>query len=105
MSDELNALKEQLAALMARQTAPAAPSGAGWAAPAVSTLPGIIGVSVPVKIQTSTGSVKVQLHLPPEYADPARLLPAIEAMIQQGIPVDGWRPSGNSGWGSRKGGW
>lgn len=106
MSDEstLAALQAQLAALQAQR--PAAPAASPWAAPAPAAVP-IVGVSLPVKLQTPAGSVRVQLHLPAECAaSPAALMAAVESLVASGVPVDAWQPnnSGGSSWGGNRGG-
>lgn len=108
MSAELEQLKALLAQAQAQQTQ-AAPA-TGWAppAPAAPSLP-ITGISIPVKIDTPLGSVRVDLHLPAECgANPQALLGAIQALANAGYPVDAWKPKEQGGWsagGSGGGGW
>lgn len=105
MSDEsqLAALQAQLAALqLAKQ-----PQGSGWASMGQQQqgpVP-IIGVSVPVKIQTPDGSCRIYLHLPAECAaTPSALLAALESLAQSGVPLDIWQQSESrgGGWGSQR---
>lgn len=104
--DMLSALQ----ALLAQQQQPAQASG--WTQPQPAALP-ITGISVPVKLETPIGSVRVDLHLPAECGQsPQALLGAIQLLANAGYPVDAWQPrdsgngggwGGNNGWGS--GGW
>ncbi len=83
----------------------AAPGLQAWAgaAPAVGT--SIIGVSVPIKVQTPIGSVRVYLSLPAEAAASLQALEAaIGQLAQAGLPVDAWVPrqpqQGGGGYGN-----
>lgn len=117
MTDQATDLQTQLAALQAQMAALAhgtpttAPGLAGWAAPTLAPPPAaIVGVSVPVKIQTPAGSIRVYLSLPAEAgASPAALMAALEALAAAGLPLDTWQPSqsgGNDSWGgARNSGW
>jgi len=105
----LAALQAQLAALQRPSAAPASP----WAAPPPPTpaSAAVIGVSVPIRVQTPAGKVICYLALPAEAAaSPAALMAAIEALVAAGVPVDAWQPKDSGGggsWGSgnRGGGW
>lgn len=108
MSDQLEQLKALLLQAQAQQ--PAAPATNGWAQPAppaaAAGLP-ITGISIPVKVDTPLGSVRVDLHLPAECGQsPQALLGTIQALANAGYPVDAWKPrdSGGSGWGNSTGG-
>lgn len=98
---------EMLAALQSllAQAQQPAPAAGGWAQP--TALP-ITGISIPVKIDTPIGSVRVDLHLPAECgANPQALLGAIQALASAGYPIDAWKPK-EQGWGggnSGGGGW
>lgn len=96
---------QALQALLAQQQQPA--QAGGWAQQQPAALP-ITGISVPVKIETPIGSVRVDLHLPAEFGQsPQALLGAIQLLANAGYPVDAWQPrdSGNGGgWGSNGGG-
>lgn len=94
-----------LQALLAQAQQPNAPAAAGWAQPQPATLP-ITGISIPVKVETPIGSVRVDLHLPAECGQsPQALLGAIQALSNAGYPVDAWQPrdSGGGGWGNSGG--
>lgn len=95
---------QALQALLAQQQQPA--QAGGWAQQQQAALP-ITGISVPVKIETLIGSVRVDLHLPAECGQsPQALLGAIQLLANAGYPVDAWQPrdSGNSGgWGNNGG--
>lgn len=112
---------EQLKALLAQaqqQPAPAMTAAAGgWTQPQPTAGLPITGISIPVKIETPIGSVRVDLHLPAECGQsPQALLGAIQALANAGYPVDAWQPrdsgggwgngGGNSGggWGGNRGG-
>lgn len=127
MSDQLAQLQALLAQAQPQPVNPAQPA-TGWAqpapAPASTGLP-ITGISIPVKIDTPLGSVRVDLHLPAEFAaSPQALQAAVQLLSNAGLPVDAWQPrnsggnwgnSGGSGWGGqrqgggysgyRRGGW
>lgn len=107
---------DQLKALLA-QVQQQAPSAGGWAQPQPTALP-ITGISIPVKIDTPLGSVRVDLHLPAECGQSAQaLLGAVQLLSNAGLPVDAWQPrdngggqwngggSGGGGWGNRGGGY
>jgi len=101
----LAALQAQLAALQRQAPAAASPWQQPPAAPTA-----IVGVSVPIKVQTPAGSVRCYLALPPEAAaTPAALMAALESLAAAGVPIDAWQPSGDKGgsWGNRssQGGW
>lgn len=107
-SPEMLATLQALLAQAQQQPAPAA--GGGWAQPAQPTaaLP-ITGISIPVKVETPIGSVRVDLHLPAECGQsPQALMGAIQALANAGYPVDAWQKK-ESGWGgggsSGGGGW
>ena len=85
-----------LAALLAQtQAKPAAPAVGGWNQPALSATPAnVLGVSVPIKLQTPMGSVRVYLAFGPEHAStPAALNALIEQLANAGLPLDAWTPS------------
>lgn len=98
MSEQSPEMLAALQALLAQaQQQPAAAAG-GWQQPQPAQLP-ITGISIPVKIDTPLGSVRVDLHLPAECGQsPQALLGAIQALSQAGYPVDAWQRK-ESGWG------
>ena len=103
-ASQLAALQAQLAALQAQQQAPAL---GAWAQAAAQPAPAAItGVSVPVKIDTPMGLLKVQFHLPAEAAaSPQALMAAIEALAAAGLRLDTWQQKDNGGsWGGNSGG-
>ncbi|MCU0807926.1 MAG: hypothetical protein MUC53_08310 [Candidatus Contendobacter sp.] len=111
MSDQL----AQLQALLAQaqpQPATTQPAASGWAQPATppvaAGLP-ITGISIPVKIDTPLGSVRVDLHLPAEFAaSPQALQAAVQLLSNAGLPVDAWQSRSQGGWGNSggsSGGW
>jgi hypothetical protein len=127
MTGQVADLQSQLAALQAQMAGlgnaaaptPAAPapdlaqlaallqSLGGRAAPAPVS---IVGVSVPIKLQTPHGSVRAYLSLPAECgATPNALLAAIDSLVAVGMPVDSWQPSQSQGngnsWGGNRGGY
>jgi hypothetical protein len=114
MADQTNDTAAQLAALLAQMqasgaTATAAPSA--WSKPATpSSAPAeILGVSVPISIETPVGKVRVYLNFPGTAASsPTALLGLIEQLSAAGLPLDAWKPreesSGGSWGGSRSGG-
>ncbi len=100
---------DQLRALLAQAQQPqSSPTATGWAQPQPSALP-ITGISIPVKVETPIGSVRVDLHLPAECGQsPQALLGAIQFLVNAGYPVDAWQPrdsNGGGGWGNRGGGY
>lgn len=123
MAEQSPEMLAALQALLAQAQQPVATATSGWAQQAAqpTALP-ITGVSIPVKIETPIGSVRVDLHLPAECGQsPQALLGAIQALANAGYPVDAWQPrnqdngsgwgsgggssGGGSGWGNRGGGY
>lgn len=103
----LAALKSLLA--QAQQQPVNATAAGGWAQPQPAAALPITGISIPVKVETPIGSVRVDLHLPAECGQsPQALLGAIQALANAGYPVDAWKPK-EQGWGgggsSGGGGW
>lgn len=96
MSEQSPEMLAALQALLAQAQHPAA--AGGWQQPQPAQLP-ITGISIPVKVETPIGSVRVDLHLPAECGQsPQALLGAIQALSQAGYPVDAWQRK-DSGWG------
>lgn len=97
MSEQSPEMLAALQALLAQAQQQPAAAG-GWQQPQPAQLP-ITGISIPVKIDTPLGSVRVDLHLPAECGQsPQALLGAIQALSQAGYPVDAWQRK-ESGWG------
>ena len=96
----------QLQALLAQAQPQATMPTTGWTQPQPAALP-ITGISIPVKIETPMGSVRVDLHLPAECGQsPQALLGAIQALAHAGYPVDAWQPrQEQGGWGNSSSGW
>ena len=116
MSEQQQApdMKAALLALLsqAQQQPAAVNSAGGWTQPAPTAALPITGISIPVKIETPIGSVRVDLHLPAECGQsPQALLAAIQGLANAGYPVDAWQPrnqDGGNGWGGNggnSGGW
>lgn len=107
MTEQAQQQPDMLAALQALLVQQQPAQAGGWAQPQSAALP-ITGISVPVKIETPIGSVRVDLHLPAECGQsPQALLGAIQLLANAGYPVDAWQPRDNSnggGWGNNGGG-
>lgn len=100
-SDELVGKLEELLGQFANQ-AGAATGPAGWANRPASEPGSILGVAIPVKIQTRAGAVRAYVTLPPEAASSeATLQDAIDGLVAAGFPVDAWNRDGGGG----RGGW
>lgn len=111
---DLDALKQQVAALTAaltqQQPAAAQPihqqqTGlTAWAQPAAPSMQlSIIGVSVPVEVQTQAGKARCYLALPPECASNMQMLAnAITTLINAGIPVAAWESRQQQSFGSNR---
>jgi hypothetical protein len=111
MSDQLAQLQALLAQAQSTTPAPAA----GWSQPApapVSSGIPITGISIPIKIDTPLGSVRIDVFLPAECAaSPQALQAAVQLLYGAGLPVDAWQPknsggnwgnSGGNGWGGQR---
>lgn len=110
MAEQSPEMLAALQALLAQQAQQPQPTG-GWSQPQPAALP-ITGISIPVKMETPIGSVRVDLHLPAECGQsPQALLGAIQLLVNAGYPVDAWQPreSNGGGWGGGNsgggGGW
>lgn len=98
---------QALQALLAQAQQQPSPAAGGWAQPQPTAALPITGISIPVKVDTPIGSVRVDLHLPAEFGQsPQALLGAIQALANAGYPVDAWQPreSSGGGWGNSNGG-
>lgn len=57
------------------------------------------GVSIPIKINTPAGSLRVYLNYSGSgLANPETLMELVESLERQGVPLDFWR-AGNASWG------
>ncbi len=98
-SPEMLAALQSLLAQAQQQPINATAAG-GWAQPQPAAALPITGISIPVKVETPIGSVRVDLHLPAECGQsPQALLGAIQALANAGYPVDAWKPKEQQGWG------
>lgn len=108
MSEQSPEMLAALQALLAQAQQPTAAAGQ-WNQPQPGALPTINGISIPVKIETPIGSVRVDLHLPAECGQsPAALMAAIQGLANAGYPVDAWQPrnqDGGNNWGGGGGNW
>ena len=92
-ADTQNATLAALQALLAQQQ----PGGGFAMQPQQPALP-ITGISVPVKIDTPIGSVRVDIHLPAECGQSGQAIQnAIQALANAGLPVDAWQPRNDGG--------
>lgn len=107
MSDNnelLQSVMQQLADMKAAQTAAtqaASPAATDWQQqPQPQAGPQqILGVAIPLKIDTPNGSLKLFVSLPAEVMQSEQsLMAAIEGLVNAGLPVDFWQ-SKSSGWG------
>lgn len=106
MTEQNNDMQAQLAALLAmmqNQGATAAPAVGGWGKPAAPPAPAeVLGVSVPIKLDTPVGQIRLYLNFPASAASsPAALLALLESLSAAGIPLDTWQPKEreSGGWG------
>ncbi len=70
------------------------------------------GVSLPVKMQTPGGSLRVYMNFGSEFASPEALNALIEQLNAAGVPLDLWQPKqswsrgrGGNGGGFNRGSW
>lgn len=100
-SPEMLAALQALLAQAQQQPVPAA--GGGWAQPQPTAALQITGISIPVKVETPIGNVRVYLHLPAECGQsPQALMGAIQAIANAGYQLDVWKPK-DQGWGNGSG--
>ena len=72
-------------------------AGGGFAMQPAPALP-ITGISIPVKIDTPIGSVRVDIHLSSEHGQSGQAIQnAIQMLAQAGLPVDAWQPRNDGG--------
>lgn len=96
MSEQNPEMLAALQALLAQAQQQPAAAG-GWQPPQPAQLP-ITGISIPVKVETPIGSVRVDLHFPAECGQsPQALQATIQALVQAGFPVDAWQSRGGQG--------
>lgn len=103
-------LLKMIAGIQQQQTAaPAALATAGnpgWGAPQPVTDITPIGVSIPMKIETEQGSLRVMVNLGPEsITGPESLTAAIQALENKGFPLDFWKSKKTSWGGGSNGGY
>jgi len=83
-------------------------SGGGWQQAPPAAGPGaILGVNIPIKVQTPDGgSVRCYIVLPASaIASPSALLGTIQGLIASGVPVDVYQPKPAWNGGNGGGGW
>jgi len=102
---------QALAALLQQvQGVTAQPVVTGWNQPSQQSGPAnVLGVSVPVALQTQAGKVRVYLAFGPEHAaSPTALHALLEQLSNAGLPLDAWQPNNQQGngssWGGQNGG-
>lgn len=76
----------------------------GWAQPQAAA-PSIVGLEVPIKVQTPVGEIRLglQLQLTPETATPDAIMGLLQSLQAQGYPLDIWQPK-QTGWSGGNGG-
>jgi uncharacterized membrane protein YgcG len=65
---------------------------------------GITGCSIPVKINSPLGSVKVNIHLGADVVTPMGLQMAMQQLQAMGFQIDAWQPKPQGFGGSSQGG-
>ena len=104
MAEQSPEMLAALQSLLAQAQQPMAAASGGWAQPQPTQALPITGISIPVKIDTPLGSVRVDLHMPAECGQsPQAIMGAIQALAQAGYPIDAWKPK-EQGWGGGDGG-
>lgn len=72
-----------------------------WQGQSFSTMPEVTGVQIPIKLQTSQGSIRVYLLFDAQWGENAqKLQELIDTLDNMGFPLDIWQGKGNSGWGN-----
>ncbi len=105
-SKELSAQLNDIAAALGAKVVPADGAAGGWGAPATPAGLPFIGVSIPIKLETPMGSVKIHLSLPPEVASSmSSLMEAVNRLAAMGLPIDAYQPKQNNWGGGGGGGW
>lgn len=102
----LPALQMLLGQMQGQSTTPAT---GGWAKPAAPAAPAeILGVSIPISVETPAGKIRCYLNFPAAAAaSPATLMALLEQLAAAGLPLDTWQPreSGSgSSWGNNNSG-
>ena len=104
-NSQLAALLAQVQALGAGGNVTASP----WTKPAQSTgSPEVLGVSIPVSLETPAGKLRVYLNFSGAFASsPAALQGLVEQLANAGLPLDTYQPKQQSsgGWGGNSGGY
>ena len=104
-NDQQAQLQALLAQLQAAGTMPTATAQANaWAKPAVASAE-VLGVSIPISIETPAGKLRAYLNFPGSYASsPNALLALIQQLSNAGLPLDTWQPKQQGGGNNRGGG-
>lgn len=82
--------------LAALQTQLSAIQSGGWGM--IPAMPTIQGISVPIRMETPQGAVRVYLHLPAECAASSQTLISTLQAIAQKYPLDAWQGKGKKSW-------
>jgi hypothetical protein len=99
---------QNLLGQMQQSSATASATPSAWSKPATPSAPAeILGVSIPINVDTPVGKVRVYLNFPGSAAaSPAALLGLIEQLAAAGLPLDAWQPKDNGGsWGGNGSSW
>lgn len=108
MSTPASTMQEQIQAALAQMlNQQHAPAAGGWGAAAAAAPLQVQAVNVPLKLQLPDGgTLRVYVQLPGELMQSQQaLMGAIQGMMQQGFPLDVWRPQGSGDWGNSGGSW
>ena len=95
---------QQLQTLLNQTQAQGAPQASAWQKPAAGAPAEVLGVSIPVSIETGRGKLRVYLNFSGDHAaSPESLMKLIEQLDAAGLPLDLWQ--NKRGWGGKSGGW
>ena len=105
----------QLAALLTQMQAAGMPlpttipsAGSAWGAQPKPQMPTeVLGVSIPISLDTPNGKLRVYLNFPGSAASsPEALMNLVQQLANSGIPLDTWQPKqqGNGWGGGNRGG-
>jgi hypothetical protein len=94
--EQIQALKNQLAALQQNLNSGSNPALSGWSKPQSTGTVNIQGVAIPVSVQTPIGKVRCYFWLGSEAATPDGLQAALEQMHAAGLPIDAWEDKKSS---------